>query len=109
MLSYDWCDDDSDPSPSSWNGHGTAVAGVAAAVGNNGLDVTGVAFNATIAGSTLIACWAGDATEANALSYESDDIDIYTNSWGPADDGQTLEAPGPLTLAAFESDAYNGR
>ncbi|HIE81129.1 MAG TPA: hypothetical protein EYQ07_01095 [Candidatus Poseidoniales archaeon] len=109
LFSYDWCDDDSDPSPSSWNGHGTAVAGVAAAVGNNGLDVTGVAFNATIAGSTLIACWAGDATEADALSYESDDIDIYTNSWGPADDGQTLEAPGPLTLAAFESDAYNGR
>ena len=109
LLSYDWCNDDGDPSPSSWNGHGTAVAGVAAAVGNNALDVTGVAFNATIAGSTLIACWAGDATEADALSYESDDIDIYTNSWGPADDGQTLEAPGPLTLAAFESDAYDGR
>ena len=109
VYSYDWCDDDNDPSPSSWNGHGTAVAGVAAAVGDNSLDVTGVAFDATIAGSTLIACWAGDATEADALSYESDDIDIYTNSWGPADDGQTLEAPGPLTLAAFENDAYSGR
>ena len=34
-LSYDWCDDDSDPMPSSWNGHGTAAAGVAAAAGNN--------------------------------------------------------------------------
>ena len=109
LYSYDWCDNDTDPTPSPWNGHGTAVAGVAAAVGDNGLDVTGVAFDATIAGSTLIACWAGDATEADALSYESDDIDIYTNSWGPADDGQTLEAPGPLTLAAFESDAYSGR
>ena len=109
LFSYDWCDDDGDPSPTGWNGHGTAVAGVAAAVGDNSLDVTGVAFDATIAGSTLIACWAGDATEADALSYESDDIDIYTNSWGPADDGSTLEGPGPLTLAAFESDAYGGR
>ncbi|MEC7686231.1 MAG: S8 family serine peptidase, partial [Candidatus Thermoplasmatota archaeon] len=82
LYSYDWCDDDTDPTPDPWNGHGTAVAGVAAAVGDNGLDVTGAAFDATIAGSTLIACWAGDATEAEALSYESDDIDIYTNSWG---------------------------
>ena len=108
-YSYDWCDDDNDPSPTSWNGHGTAVAGVAAAVGDNGLDVTGVAHEATIAGSTLIACWASDSVEADALSFESDEIDIYTNSWGPADDGQTLLGPGPLTLAAFESDAYHGR
>jgi len=109
LLSYDWCDDDDDPSPSNWNGHGTAVAGVAAAVGDNSLDVIGVAFNATIAGSTLIACSTGDSLEAEALSFENEDIDIYTNSWGPADDGRTLEAPGPLTLAAFESDAYSGR
>ena len=34
---------------------------------------------------------------------------IYTNSWGPSDNGQTLDAPGPLMLAAFESDAYEGR
>ncbi|MBC8438006.1 MAG: proprotein convertase P-domain-containing protein, partial [Euryarchaeota archaeon] len=36
-------------------------------------------------------------------------IDIYSNSWGPSDNGNTLEAPGPLMLAAFESDAYQGR
>ena len=108
-YSYDWCNDDSDPAPSSWNGHGTAAAGVAAAVGNNSLYVSGAAWEATLAGSTLIACWAGDSTEADALSFENDDIDIYSNSWGPADDGSTLEAPGPLTLAAFEEDAYHGR
>ena len=108
-FSYDWCNDDDDPSPTSWNGHGTAVAGVAAAVGDNSLDVTGIAYDATIAGSTLIACWASDSVEAEALSFENDDIDIYTNSWGPADDGQTLLGPGPLTLAAFEFDAYQGR
>ena len=108
-LSYDWCNDDSDPSPQSWNGHGTAVAGVAAAVGNNSIDVTGASFGATIAGSTLIACGTSDSLEADALSYHRDDIDIYTNSWGPFDDGMRLEAPGPLTLAAMESSVYSGR
>jgi len=108
-YSYDWCNDDSDPAPNSWNGHGTAAAGVAAAVGNNSLYVSGAAWEATLGGSTLIACWSGDSTEADALSFENDDIDIYSNSWGPADDGETLSGPGPLTLAAFEEDAYNGR
>ena len=108
-YSYDWCNDDSDPAPNSWNGHGTAAAGVAAAVGNNSLYVSGAAWEATLGGSTLIACWSGDSTEADALSFENDDIDIYSNSWGPADDGQTVSGPGPLTLAAFEDDAYNGR
>ena len=109
LLSYDWCNDDTDPTPSSFDGHGTSAGGVAAAAGHNNLYVTGAAFGATIAGSTLIACWAGDQTESEALSYENDDIDIYTNSWGPSDNGQTLEGPGPLTTAAFEEDAYGGR
>ena len=108
-LSYDWCNDDADPTPQSWNGHGTAVAGVAAAVGNNSLDVAGAAFDATIAGSTLIACGTSDSLEADALSYKKDEIDIYTNSWGPFDDGLRLEAPGPLTIAAMESSVYSGR
>lgn len=109
-FSYDWCNDDGDPSPTqSWNGHGTAVAGVAAAVGNNSIDVTGAAFGATIAGSTLIACGTSDILESDALSYYRDDIDIYTNSWGPYDDGLSLVGPGPLTIAAMEESVYNGR
>jgi len=107
--SYDWCNDDPDPSPQSFNGHGTAAAGVAAAVGDNGIDVTGAAYGATLAGSTLIACGTSDQMEADALSFQMNDIDIYTNSWGPADDGETLEAPGPITLSALENGAYNGR
>jgi len=108
-FSYDWCNDDPDPSPSSWNGHGTAVAGVAAAVGNNSIDVAGAAFGATIAGSTLIACGTSDSLEADALSFYQDDIDIYTNSWGPYDDGNRVEGPGPLTIAAIEDSVFNGR
>ncbi len=49
-YSYDWCNDDSDPTPNSWNGHGTSAAGVAAAVGNNSLYVSGAAWEATLGG-----------------------------------------------------------
>ena len=107
--SYDWCNNDADPTPTSNNGHGTAAGGVAAAAGDNTIHVAGAAYDATLAGSTLIACWSGDSTEANALTFMNNETHIYTNSWGPSDNGQTLDAPGPLMLAAFESDAYEGR
>ena len=108
-LDYDYCNYDSDPMPASWDAHGTAAAGVAAAIGNNGLGVSGAAPDASLAGLMLIACGNSDNDEANALSHLNDDIDIYSNSWGPSDNGQTLSGPGPLMIAAFEDDAYNGR
>lgn len=48
-LSYDFLAGDPDPSPTGGGGHGTAVAGVAAARGNNGLGVSGVAPHAAMA------------------------------------------------------------
>ena len=108
-YSYDWCGDDSDPEPTSSQPHGTAVAGVAAGVGNNDLDITGAAFGAGIAGHKLIACGFSGSTEANALSYNNQDIDIYSNSWGPSDTGDVLSGPGPITIAAIENSVYNGR
>ena len=108
-LDYDYCNYDSNPTPSSWDAHGTAAAGVAAAIGNNGQGVSGAAPDASLAGLMLIACGNSDTDEANALSHLNNDIDIYSNSWGPSDNGDVLEAPGPLMLAAFEDDAYNGR
>ncbi|MBN16564.1 MAG: hypothetical protein CMB37_00170 [Euryarchaeota archaeon] len=106
---YDYCNDDGNPSPSNWNAHGTAAAGVAAATGNNSLGVSGAAPDANLVGLLLIACNTYDSREAGALGHENQVIDIYSNSWGPSDDGSTLEAPGPLTVAAFENDVANGR
>ena len=83
-LDYDYCNYDSDPMPASWDAHGTAAAGVAAAIGNNGLGVSGAAPDASLAGLMLIACGNSDNDEANALSHLNDDIDIYSNSWGPS-------------------------
>ena len=101
VHSYDWCGDDADPDPSSSDGHGTAVAGVAAG--------TGAAFGASIAGHRLIACGFSDSTGADALSYHNGGIDIYSNSWGPFDSGNILDGPGPITIAAIEDSIYNGR
>ena len=108
-LDYDYCNYDGDPTPSSSDAHGTAAAGVAAAIGNNGLGVSGSAPDASLAGLMLIACGNSDSDEASALSHLNNDIDIYSNSWGPSDNGNTLGSAGPLILAAFEDDAYNGR
>lgn len=42
-----------------------------------------------------------DAIEARALSFNNQHIDIYSGSWGPDDDGMTVDGPGPLTVRAF--------
>lgn len=43
-----------------------------------------------------------DSLEAKALSHRIDHVDIFSASWGPSDDGTTLEKPGRLAGAAFE-------
>ena len=105
-LSWDFNHNDPVPSDGS---HGTSVSGVALARQNNAKGVSGTAPNATLAGLELINGNTTDALEAGALSWMNDDIDIYNNSWGPADDGFTLEGPGPLTLTAWADSAANGR
>jgi subtilisin family serine protease len=110
-LSYDFINDDPDPSA---GGHGTSVAGVMAAA-DNGTPViddycgVGAAYDAGIAGLYMLDFGLTDAIEGASLSYMSNDIHIYNNSWGPFDDGYTLEGPGPLAAAALESGAATGR
>lgn len=42
-----------------------------------------------------------DAVEAKALGLNPEHIDIYSASWGPEDDGKTVDGPGPLARRAF--------
>ena len=37
-----------------------------------------------------------DEVEARALSMNPNHIDIYSASWGPEDDGKTVDGPGRL-------------
>ncbi|SVB19072.1 uncharacterized protein METZ01_LOCUS171926, partial [marine metagenome] len=107
-VSYDWCDGDTDPNPqSSSENHGTAVAGVAAATGDNNLDVSGAAFGATLSGQRLISCSVTDSILAGVLSFNNDIIDIYQNSWNYID--QLYPSVGPLTTAALSLAEQNGR
>lgn len=106
---WDWNGNDNDPSPGSGDDHGTSCAGNAAAKGNNGVGVAGTAPDATLVGMRLIAASTTDAQEAAAMGYLNDLIYVKSNSWGPSDDGVTLEGPGTLTKAAFANAVANGR
>lgn len=42
-----------------------------------------------------------DVVEAGSLSLKPDHINIYSSSWGPSDDGATVDGPGTLAKKAF--------
>ena len=61
----------------------------------------GVAFNAGIGGIRMLDGDVTDSVEAHSLSFNRDHIDIYSASWGPDDNGEVVDGPGPLTKKAF--------
>ena len=44
-----------------------------------------------------------DVDEADALSWRSEEVDIYSNSWGPEDSGTAVMGPGELLEMVFET------
>ena len=46
-----------------------------------------------------------DVYEAKALGHEQENIHIYSNSWGPNDNGFIVEGPGQLVTQTFENGA----
>jgi subtilisin-like proprotein convertase family protein len=111
LLDFDWNDNDTDATPlnSNHDFHGTACAGLAGGAGNNGIGITGAAWEATLVGLRLISEPVTDLDEAEAMAHENDIIDIKTNSWGPVDNGALVEGPGPLTIAAIADAVESGR
>uniref|UniRef100_A0A8P4G504 Proprotein convertase subtilisin/kexin type 6 n=1 Tax=Dicentrarchus labrax TaxID=13489 RepID=A0A8P4G504_DICLA len=113
LASYDVNGNDHDPTPRydsrNENIHGTRCAGEVAAVANNSHCIVGVAYNAHIGGIRMLDGDVTDIVEAKSLGIRPDYIDIYSASWGPKDDGKTVDGPGPLTKQAFEQGIKKGR
>lgn len=89
--------------------HGTRCAGEIAASKGNGFCGVGVGFNAKVAGIRILS---GDLTaedEAASLIYGLDVNDIYSCSWGPADDGTHLQGPSDLVKKALVKGTNEGR
>ena len=111
-ASFDYNSEDTDPSPRldylNTNKHGTRCAGEIAAVKNN-LCITGVAFNASIGGIRMLDGSVTDLVEGSSLGYRPQHIDLYSSSWGPEDDGRTVDGPGSLAKKSFEDGANRGR
>jgi len=89
--------------------HGTAVAGIIAAVGNNSLGVAGVAWGARVVPVRALQLDMTDAQEAGALSHRADIVSVCNNSWGPDDDAKAIVSPGPLAEEARLDGVRRGR
>nr|XP_058912822.1 proprotein convertase subtilisin/kexin type 6 isoform X6 [Kogia breviceps] len=112
-ASYDVNGNDYDPSPrydaSNENKHGTRCAGEVAASANNSYCIVGIAYNAKIGGIRMLDGDVTDVVEAKSLGIRPNYIDIYSASWGPDDDGKTVDGPGRLARQAFEYGIKKGR
>lgn len=48
---------------------------------------------------------ATDALEASSLGFQLQYVDVFSNCWGPKDDGKTFGKPGPLAAKALKRGA----
>ncbi|KAM6171992.1 proprotein convertase subtilisin/kexin type 7 [Erethizon dorsatum] len=111
--SYDLNSNDPDPMPhpdvENGNHHGTRCAGEIAAVPNNSFCAVGVAYGSRIAGIRVLDGPLTDSMEAVAFNKHYQINDIYSCSWGPDDDGKTVDGPHQLGKAALQHGVMAGR
>lgn len=93
--------------------HGTHVSGTVGAVGNNGLGVTGVAWQANLVGAKFLEKGYGDTADAIAALTYADSIGarVTQNSWGGSNYNQalldTLAASPAIHICAAGNSAQN--
>ncbi|XP_070391436.1 neuroendocrine convertase 1-like [Dermacentor albipictus] len=112
-ASYDFNDDDRDPFPrydsQDLNNHGTRCAGEIAMTANNRNCGVGVAYEARIGGIRMLDGDVVDAVESTSLAFNVEEIDVFSASWGPSDDGRTVDGPKRLASEALERGVTFGR
>lgn len=107
--SYDFNDHNPVPSPKLFDdNHGTRCAGEIAAVRNDVCGI-GVAYDAKVSGLRILSGRITDADEAISLNYDFHNNLIYSCSWGPPDDGKSMEVPGVLIKRAIVNGIQKGR
>lgn len=107
--SYDFNDNTNEPRPRlSDDKHGTRCAGEIAAV-RNGVCGVGAAYDSKIGGLRILSKVITDEDEAVAMNYAFQKNQIYSCSWGPPDDGRSMDAPGILIRKAMLNAVQKGR
>ncbi|EJF66179.1 peptidase S8/S53 domain-containing protein [Dichomitus squalens] len=107
--SYDYNDHTDLPTPVLFDDHhGTRCAGQVAAVKNDVCGV-GIAYDSKVAGIRILSGPISDIDEAAALNYDYQNTSIYSCSWGPPDDGRSMEGPGYLIRKAMVNGIQQGR
>ncbi|KAL4781455.1 peptidase S8/S53 domain-containing protein [Aspergillus varians] len=107
--SYDFNDHTPEPRPRLRDDrHGTRCAGEIAAARNDVCGV-GVAYESRVSGIRILSGAIDDTDEASAINYAYQRNDIYSCSWGPPDDGATMEQPGLLIKKAIVHGIQKGR
>ncbi|CAJ2500579.1 Uu.00g034320.m01.CDS01 [Anthostomella pinea] len=109
LGSYDFNDKRPEPKPTlSDDRHGTRCAGEVSAARNDVCGV-GVAYDSQIAGIRILSALISDDDEAEAMMYDFQHNQIYSCSWGPPDDGKSMDAPGVVIKAAMLNSVQKGR
>ncbi|KAK7038031.1 PHOMO B domain-containing protein [Favolaschia claudopus] len=107
--SYDFNDHEPLPTPKlADDHHGTRCAGQVAA-GKNGVCGLGLAYESKVAGVRILSGPISDVDEASSLNYGFQNVSIYSCSWGPPDNGKSMEGPGYLIKKAVVNGITNGR
>ncbi|KAH8980370.1 peptidase S8/S53 domain-containing protein [Lactarius hatsudake] len=107
--SYDFNDHEDLPYPKLFDDHhGTRCAGQVGAVKNNVCGV-GIAYDSKVAGIRILSGPISDVDEAAALNHNYQNTSIYSCSWGPPDDGKSMESPSYLIQRAILNGIQNGR
>ncbi|KAG7875924.1 hypothetical protein KL938_004858 [Ogataea parapolymorpha] len=108
--SYDYNDNGPLPKPRlSDDYHGTRCAAEIAAAKGNGYCGVGVAYDSKVSGIRILSGEITSEDEAIAMIHGLDVNDIYSCSWGPPDDGQSMDVPEKVVREAILKGIQEGR
>ncbi|QPG77201.1 hypothetical protein FOA43_004608 [Brettanomyces nanus] len=108
--SWDFNDNTALPKPRlSDDYHGTRCAGEISAAKGNDFCGVGVAFDSKVSGIRILSGQITSEDEAAAMVYALDVNDIYSCSWGPPDNGKSMDVPDKIVREAILRGVQEGR